>query len=642
MLRPTHALCALAFGSLTAFASAQNCLNTISPFANNNSGSVGGAVYFDMTVSASILIQSLDMNFTAVAGTPVGVDVYLTPGTSVGNQGNAAVWTLVGSDNGAGLAAGLNLHTALTMTTPILVNSGSYGVALVARGSGHAYTNGTGANQNFNDSFITLSLGSALNVPFTGTAFTPRVWNGTICYLPASGLYPNFTANVRAGDAPLAVNFTDTTYTSDPNGVLAWSWDLDGDGNPDSTAQNPSFNYTTEGVYNVSLTAFDIQHGQVTATKNGFIEVDLVHASFTPSFLPANLVAFTDTSAGHPTSWAWDLNGDGLVDSTVQNPAYQYPGPGIYNVTLTVTDALGSDSKTVPVGISVVPIPGFGRTFSSATLTRGLWFQAPVRFSLVGLKVPDESAHGLQNVAVYRQSAPPPAYAGSASGGLEFLSLGQSSANTIPCVVSFDAGEYVCILGACGDATTMRSSYATPVGPFASSVLGQPTTLTRLLTQTNLVSANGTGAYSSEAAFEIGRVEMAVSAAAGLSYGAGTPSGAGPAAPTMKTTALPILGATATVTVDQQDASVLGFLLIGFGRTNLPTPFGTLLVNNIGVTVPLNGGVPMTPGSYPFSLTVPLTPALNGAGPVNLQNVNIVLSSSTASMSNGQEWWLAF
>ena len=42
--------------------------------------------------------------------------------------------------------------------------------------------------------------------------------------------------------SPLLVQFTDTTFTSDPGGVTSWAWDLDGDNVVDSTQQNMTGN----------------------------------------------------------------------------------------------------------------------------------------------------------------------------------------------------------------------------------------------------------------------------------------------------------------------------------------------------------------------------------------------------------------
>ncbi len=67
------------------------------------------------------------------------------------------------------------------------------------------------------------------------------------------------------------------------------------------------------------------------------------------------IVQFTSTSTGNPTSYQWTL-GNG-VNTVQQNPSTAYTTPGTYTVTLTVTNANGSDTKTVTNYITVVPAP---------------------------------------------------------------------------------------------------------------------------------------------------------------------------------------------------------------------------------------------------------------------------------------------
>jgi PKD repeat protein len=55
-------------------------------------------------------------------------------------------------------------------------------------------------------------------------------------------------------------------------------------------------------------------------------------------------VHFTDESLGDVTGWRWDLDGDGIVDSEQQNPAWTYDRPGTYDVTLEVTAGTHSQS----------------------------------------------------------------------------------------------------------------------------------------------------------------------------------------------------------------------------------------------------------------------------------------------------------
>jgi hypothetical protein len=47
---------------------------------------------------------------------------------------------------------------------------------------GHAYNDGNGLNQVYGNADLELTLGAATNEPFSGTIFSPRVWNGSLCY----------------------------------------------------------------------------------------------------------------------------------------------------------------------------------------------------------------------------------------------------------------------------------------------------------------------------------------------------------------------------------------------------------------------------------------------------------------------------
>ncbi len=70
-------------------------------------------------------------------------------------------------------------------------------------------------------------------------------------------------------------------------------------------------------------------------------------------------VQFNDASAGAPTSWQWDFNNDGTIDSTSQHPSNLYTTPGVYSVTLTVSNAGGANSLTRTSYITVTaPVNG--------------------------------------------------------------------------------------------------------------------------------------------------------------------------------------------------------------------------------------------------------------------------------------------
>jgi PKD repeat protein len=55
-------------------------------------------------------------------------------------------------------------------------------------------------------------------------------------------------------------------------------------------------------------------------------------------------VQFTDESTPTPDEWSWDF-GDGVGVSTEQDPLYVYTTPGTYEVSLTVNDGEGTETK---------------------------------------------------------------------------------------------------------------------------------------------------------------------------------------------------------------------------------------------------------------------------------------------------------
>jgi len=173
-----------------------NCVETL--FATNNNGNVGGAVYFDLTVTQNISIAGLLHNTASID--PVGITVFTTSGTYVGQENNMAAWTQVAEDDGLALAAGVDQPTAFTFVAPFSLAPGTYGIALMGDNfttGGQMtmnYTNGTGGNQNYAsmDAVLSLSLGAATNVPFTGGVFSPRVWNGRLCHGVGAGPGTNY------------------------------------------------------------------------------------------------------------------------------------------------------------------------------------------------------------------------------------------------------------------------------------------------------------------------------------------------------------------------------------------------------------------------------------------------------------------
>jgi PKD repeat protein len=163
----------------------------------------------------------------------------------------------------------------------------------------------------------------------------------------------DFSGTPTSGVAPLTVNFTDLSI----NTPTSWSWDFGDNGT--SNQQNPTHTYNEEGTYTVTLTATN-PYGSDTEIKVNYIAVSpgppVADFSGSPTSGNAPLtVNFTDLSAGSPTSWSWDFGDNGT--STAQNPTHVYDDPGDYTVTLTVTNAQGSDTEVKVNYISVSDPP---------------------------------------------------------------------------------------------------------------------------------------------------------------------------------------------------------------------------------------------------------------------------------------------
>lgn len=91
-------------------------------------------------------------------------------------------------------------------------------------------------------------------------------------------------------------------------------------------------------------------------------------------------VQFTDLSSGAPTSWAWSFSPStvtyvGGTNSTSQNPQVQFNATGSYTVTLTATNAYGSDPevKTAYIVVSSGGALPLVENFEGATFPPTGW-----------------------------------------------------------------------------------------------------------------------------------------------------------------------------------------------------------------------------------------------------------------------------
>jgi len=156
----------------------------------------------------------------------------------------------------------------------------------------------------------------------------------------------------------LSVASVDTTTVPPTHAII-----VDADG---------SFTYTPPaGFLGTVAFEYDVTDGDKTVSG---VEVAIEVVEFPP---PTAIIGgrvsgdfgfFEDDSVpGHPShplvAWHWDF-GDG-VTSTLPDPVHPYPGPGTYDVMLTVTDSYGFDDTTY-WKVFVSATPGQPETFSDA------------------------------------------------------------------------------------------------------------------------------------------------------------------------------------------------------------------------------------------------------------------------------------
>lgn len=172
----------------------------------------------------------------------------------------------------------------------------------------------------------------------------------TVAEEPEAG----FSVSTTQGCFPLDVSFFDNSTTGTDK-ITQWQWDF-GDGNIDNTGQ-PTHTYTSEGLFDITLTATNSSGCKSTITKSDYIKIeDGAVAAFEITSLdicksPATVTFKNQTTSTGPVTYSWDF-GDGGT-ATNANPVHNYSKPGTYNVLLTVTAEAGcTDTASASVVIA--------------------------------------------------------------------------------------------------------------------------------------------------------------------------------------------------------------------------------------------------------------------------------------------------
>jgi PKD repeat protein len=135
-----------------------------------------------------------------------------------------------------------------------------------------------------------------------------------------------------------------------------YSWDF-GDGNT-STQSNPIHTYSVSGIYDVTLISSNICGSDTTILSVGAGSVPLANFGLSDSevCLPA-IVQFSNLSSGDQNTYNWTFEGGDPNVSTAEAPMVTYNQAGVYDVSLIVTNPLGSDTLNEMDFITVVGPP---------------------------------------------------------------------------------------------------------------------------------------------------------------------------------------------------------------------------------------------------------------------------------------------
>lgn len=164
-----------------------------------------------------------------------------------------------------------------------------------------------------------------------------------------------FTVEQEIGMTPpgFTVKMIDQSLNAEAKDRVTFAWDF-GDGKGGSIGRNPSYTYTSPGVYKIGLKVekphigADYYYQTVT-----ILQKPVADFSAHPLSGPAPLtVQFEDKSLGFPTSWFWTF-GDEYTGSYDVAPKHVYAKPGVYSVMLSVASDEGNDAKTVEHLITV-------------------------------------------------------------------------------------------------------------------------------------------------------------------------------------------------------------------------------------------------------------------------------------------------
>lgn len=259
-------------------------------------------------------------------------------------QGGLSTWQVDNINGGAFLPILNGLRNELDLLCMQLYNAGGAGSGVFAWDGKLYYDDGTPD--------FALAMNETVIKGFTCVR-NKGTFNGLTASKLAFG-FPASNANTAAGTGyvspqnvcnaaryfkgeiskPNNINYTVTQAYPELKGLMTWSINED--------------LRTNSGVWSFALNypcAFPVVTGLAPITD--------FYANKRQAC--GNLqVNFTDVSLNNPTSWNWSFPGGTPNSSSAQNPSITYSNPGVYNVTLSASNAQGNNTINKQAYIKVL------------------------------------------------------------------------------------------------------------------------------------------------------------------------------------------------------------------------------------------------------------------------------------------------
>ncbi len=212
--------------------------------------------------------------------------------------------------------------------------------------------NFTNTNTNVSSSFWDFGDGATANNSWPSHTYTnPGAYTVTLIVTTTTGCADtvvktnlihvgqkpdaDFSVTTTTGCAPLT-----TQFINNSSGFTSCKWYF-GDGST-STATSPTHTYSVGGIYTVTLECTGNTGCVSSMTKTALVTVTSPQVVFNASprvGCPPLTSNFSTATPPSPLTYLWNF-GDG-ASSTSSNPSHTYTTSGTFDVTLTVTDAIG-------------------------------------------------------------------------------------------------------------------------------------------------------------------------------------------------------------------------------------------------------------------------------------------------------------